>query len=390
MGRLCGRAISRLGQGGGDKETMKYYYADAQNKTAGPVSLEELQALVKAGALKSDPMVVPDGGTEWKPLSAFTAKTAERETISSAFAPSQATERSNVGGSFVPFSRTILGDLVAVPLKHIKRWLSEEFVNRSLAFDRNAGHLAILAGGALGLIYCIVTAIRANQLIPALVGIGFIIALAIAQFVAMQFLSAGDALIASTPHRVSSEAFLECCGLFALLGGLGVLASGLLMGIALGGVAAVMTIIPSLINAVFLLYLAALALNPQVVNISIGSGGAGEEAVGILGFFLKAYLKLLPLLFFFVGIAGDMMIALSFFSRTQEASAYGANPFSEHSSLGGLVGFSSMFGGYGGIAMVLFACLLPFIGYLLFLLFNLGLEVTRAILSLTGKPSPIE
>jgi hypothetical protein len=48
---------------------MKYYYAEAQNKSAGPACLEEIQRLIEAGTLKKDPMVVAEGQTEWKRLS---------------------------------------------------------------------------------------------------------------------------------------------------------------------------------------------------------------------------------------------------------------------------------------------------------------------------------
>ena len=52
-----------------DSAATKYYYADAQNKTVGPVTTDELQALIRDGALRPDPMVVPEGMSEWRPLS---------------------------------------------------------------------------------------------------------------------------------------------------------------------------------------------------------------------------------------------------------------------------------------------------------------------------------
>ena len=52
---------------------MKYYYAGPDNKTAGPVTVEEIQAMIKSGALKADPMVVPEGSSDWRPLSAHLA-----------------------------------------------------------------------------------------------------------------------------------------------------------------------------------------------------------------------------------------------------------------------------------------------------------------------------
>jgi len=53
---------------------MKYYYAGPDNKTAGPVTLDEIQAMIKNGTLKSDPMVVPEGSSDWKPLSVHTGQ----------------------------------------------------------------------------------------------------------------------------------------------------------------------------------------------------------------------------------------------------------------------------------------------------------------------------
>lgn len=49
---------------------MKYYYVNTQGKTEGPATLEQIQELVRNGQLKNDPMVIPDGGTNWKALSA--------------------------------------------------------------------------------------------------------------------------------------------------------------------------------------------------------------------------------------------------------------------------------------------------------------------------------
>jgi len=48
---------------------MNYYYADSQNKAVGPVTLESLQALIQQGVLKGDPMVIPEGGSDWRRLS---------------------------------------------------------------------------------------------------------------------------------------------------------------------------------------------------------------------------------------------------------------------------------------------------------------------------------
>jgi hypothetical protein len=48
---------------------MKFHYLDLQNKTCGPVSLEELKVLIKAGVAASDPMVIIEDGTDWERMS---------------------------------------------------------------------------------------------------------------------------------------------------------------------------------------------------------------------------------------------------------------------------------------------------------------------------------
>ena len=276
----------------------------------------------------------------------------------------------------MPFSRTVLGDFVVSVLNKITAWLNEDFVTRSINTCRNAGQLAILLGGILGVAYCIVTAIRTNQLIPALVGIGFVAALAIGQFVAMRFLEANDTLISNTPHRVSSKAFFECMGLIALLLSLGLLAMGALAAIQLGKQGGLGVFVPAVMASIVFAFKSAIAFNPRLINIAPGGGSSGEEAVGILGFFLKTELKLLPVSFLVVGATADFDIIRSFASGSGPLDIMGA---------GELNNLATVFGGYSGLALLLIACLLPLVGYILFLIFNLALEIARAILSLTGK-----
>jgi hypothetical protein len=53
---------------------MNYWYADSQNNTVGPVPWEYLVEMVRTGDLKADPMVVPEGSSEWHPLSFWGAQ----------------------------------------------------------------------------------------------------------------------------------------------------------------------------------------------------------------------------------------------------------------------------------------------------------------------------
>src|SRR6516225_5176780 len=53
---------------------MNYFYADSENNPAGPVTWDNLQKLIRIGALTADSMVMPEGGTEWQPLSSWGAQ----------------------------------------------------------------------------------------------------------------------------------------------------------------------------------------------------------------------------------------------------------------------------------------------------------------------------
>jgi hypothetical protein len=369
---------------------MTFYYLDRQNKTSGPVSWEALQELINQGDLDGNPMVVEEGGSEWKPFSTIAAKTSFRQTASSARTADGAATQ-GAGGGFRP---TFLGDLVAGPLSMAKGRLNEDFINASITFFKKAGHYAIMVGGGLGLIKCIISAIKTNQLIPALIGIVFVVALAILQFTAIAFLDSGDRLIANTPDRVSSKSYLECIGLFAILIGIGFLAGGLFVGVKVGGMNGFVTIIiPCAIVFILLLYKAAIAFNPQTVNVRIEKTSAGDEAVGLLGFLQKSVLKLVPSLFFLLAVLGDLMILSSFSSahaRPADAASNLDMSMDVGQSAGGLpllqlFGVTQMLAGYGGIVLVLLACLVPLLFYILFLLVNLVREVIQAILSLQTK-----
>jgi len=48
---------------------MKYFYADAKNDPQGPYELTQIEQLLAAGTLTDATSVIPENGTEWKPLS---------------------------------------------------------------------------------------------------------------------------------------------------------------------------------------------------------------------------------------------------------------------------------------------------------------------------------
>jgi hypothetical protein len=273
-------------------------------------------------------------------------------------------------------SGTILGDFVGGMLDLVARVLNPTLVERSLTLAKRLGHFAVLAGGALTVLYAIFAAIRMNSFATFATGLGIVVALAVAQFAAMRFLDAADTTINATPSRISAHAFLECVGLLSLLGGLAVLLTGLAGAIAAHSF---LPLLPAILFTLGLTYFGAVALHPQMANVSIAPGTAGEEAIGLLSFFFKAGLKLVPLSFALLAIAGDLTVLTSFFGDGQTMAGIAE----------GVMAFVPLpvrlENGLVGSGVVIVACLVPIGAYFMFLLQYLVIDLVRAVLSVPAK-----
>ncbi len=340
---------------------MNYHYLDSNNQSAGPAALEEIRALAREGKIASDPMVCPVGASQWKLLSALDEGAAAEQPA--------ATTR-------LPFSSTLLGDVVARLVKVIGTALSPGLVEKSLGLARHFGQYAVLLGGALGLLVSIIGAVRTNSFGMFVGGLIFVVALAVAQFAASRFLTAGDALIASTPSRLSSLAFLECMGLLAVLAAAGLALFGVFTAIQVRDVT---PLIAFLLGAVFFAYVGAIALHPELASVEAGSGSAGEEAIGLLAFLLKTVLKIVPLFFALLAAVGALVLLVSIVAPNSRF-VYGLSQIIPVLTIPGMSG-----PGLGGIGLVLTATMLPLLAYFWFLIASLPLELWRAILAVPGK-----
>ena len=271
---------------------------------------------------------------------------------------------------------TLMGDTVGGILAAVSRLLNPELVEKTLSLAKRAGHYAVLGGGVLTLIYAIYAAIKFNSFAMFAVGLGLVVALAVAQYVAMRFLDAAGTLISATPSRVASSAFLECVGLLVLLLAVGTVLSGVAGAIA---AKSFMVLVPALLTGFALTCFGATALHPKIVNVSAGSGTAGEEAIGLLAFFFKTSLKLAPLGFALFAIVGAFAVLMSFFGEGGAAAA----------AAQGIVNLVPIrlpvAGGQIGSALLIVACLVPIGAYFLFLLQYLLVDLARAVLSIPAK-----
>lgn len=353
---------------------MRYYYTDAANQPAGPCDLDQLKALAAEGKINESTSVIPEGGQVW---TTYAALTGAAVPVPPAPAPRAS------GGPALTGIATILGDTVGKILGMLANWLSPQLLRTSLAGAGKYGHFAVVGGALFGLILAAVQASRAHMAsIFFIGGLGFVIAVAIAQFSAQRFMTAGARIIATTPNQLSTKSFLECVGLFAILFAVTALIGGITASIGLNSLA---PLIPALLSSAYLTYFALTALHPEELNVNIsGDATAGEEAISLLSFFCKVGLKLAPLFFFLLAVAGAILTLLAIFDVGQNASSALLSTLPLLAVLGpGLESASQSIS--PAPMLLLIACLVPVLSYFFFLLSYLFLDLMRAILAVPGK-----
>lgn len=229
---------------------------------------------------------------------------------------------------------------------------------------QKAGHFGLLAAAGLGLFCGIAGALKWDQLSPLLIGVAWLPCVGVAQYIAVHFAATSRDLIQSNETRLALNAFLKSIALWCLLLGVTALLSFTFIAIRLDSFSLFCIGI-----GVFLIFelVAWLCLNPSLLNIRIlPAATTWEEATGILAFYLKAPLRLVPMVFGLGVIVGDfaMLAALINLFRGDMDSMAGAQP---------------------AAVLVVGSAVLPLVAYVLFHLNYLWLDLARALLSIPGK-----
>jgi hypothetical protein len=226
------------------------------------------------------------------------------------------------------------------------------------------GHWALIVAAAAGLIFAIIGSIKSDTLSDLLVGIGWVVLIMVAQYVAGKLSTAQRILIKSSPSEMSSSSFLSCVALLNLITGI----------LALGGLVVMAIKLEDweLFGAgvgIFVLceLVVCLCLNPDMINMTISASSTpGQEAIGVLTFVMKSLLRLVPVAFGIGAISGatGMIWMIIQLLRDQLSSSLASLPVA---------------------GLTLGAAALPFVSYLLYVFFYLGIDLMRSLLVLPGK-----
>jgi len=276
------------------------------------------------------------------------------------------------------FGATVIVSLIAKFVELIGKVLGAKFFDATAYIFTLIGHWATLAAAGLWFVFCLIAAIAVKQqvllaafrvpmspgmlIVAGLVGAAVILIL---QYVASRFLQSGERLIKSSPSSMASKGYLECVGLLLLISGVVIFIFGI-VGLFYGRVAGFFTSLAWLIITV---YWTCFALNPETVNIQIAAeSSAGQEFIGIVTFWAKSALKLVPIAF---GVALALGTILLIVATIMAA-------------IGGVTGARGALVGAGAGDLIGFGLLLPLLAYMGFLAYYLVIDIILAILKLPG------
>lgn len=250
-------------------------------------------------------------------------------------------------------------------LGFVQRKMNESFFNAGIRRLSSWGLLCIYVAALLGFLVALVSAIRTDSLNTMALGLVWVLINVILHYVAAKFLPVTQSIVANTPSKLSCEALPRCVGLLACLAGVVILCLGIAISIQLKALWPCFVALGLLIASE---YKAAAALNPQLLSITFDSfNSAGQEAIGVLSLIMKITLRLVPILF------GSGLLLGTLYGLIRAFGLFGENAAEAKAALMGLA------------PILLTFQALPLIGFLVFILYYLTVDVMSAILKVPGK-----
>jgi hypothetical protein len=364
---------------------LEWYYA-RDNKQLGPVSPTELKRLATAGELRPFDLVWHEGMPEW--ASAQNVRGLFEEEGRGA-ADQSPLRIANAGAKFdepaakshdaalapsaaVAATSPPAQHLLDVLLDNFRPHFNANFVETTARVFRACGSYGLLAAAAVTATFYPIMATRAQSLENVLWGIVWVLALLALQYVAAKSCDAVDELNRSAVGRLSSTLLPNCVAVLAKLFGV-----ALLLGLVVEAVQ--ISLYPLILFGVaaFLVcaYLAVIALNPATLNVSIAPEPlAGEEAIGVVMFLLKALLRLAPVAFGVGALCGTILMGLAC------CLALVGDPQAGDM----MIVHAKLTADLARLTLISSAAF-PLAAYLVFLLGNLLLSLWRSVLNLPGK-----
>ncbi len=229
------------------------------------------------------------------------------------------------------------------------------------------GDYGLYVGAVLVILIGMISSIRLESFSSFLYSIGFAVAFLIVQFISSKFNAINENLVNSNETYMTSNGFTDALAIFSIIAGIVYFFMNLYLAIKLPKF---MPFLEGLGILIVFSLISLISFNPKLVSVkSVKKNSAGEEAIGILGFFIKLAVKLVP---FIYGV-GIIFIVVSMIVN---AVGIFGNKFEMAISWAKV--FKAM------VSLLIFG-LLPFFAYLSFVFNFLLIDIIKSVLLIPEK-----
>lgn len=265
-------------------------------------------------------------------------------------------------GQFNPMA--ISDGLIDKLIHFFRNTLTADFFNKNNTALEKWATWATPAAALIGLLIAIVGAIKVDSFQLVLLGIGWVISVAISYYIGSRFLSSCKRTIQNNPTKISSLEYLNAVGLILIIVLFGLVIGGIYTAVKFSSMGVLLWIVPL---AVALVYYICIFLNPHLITTEIvENASAGEDALAIFVVSWKAALKLSGIVFGSMTVIGAVTLLFALFDIFKLEGRYLMH-----------AGIELLSGSY----LVISGLLYPFFIYLTFILIYLFVDLCRAILS---------
>ncbi len=229
------------------------------------------------------------------------------------------------------------------------------------------GDYGMYLAAVLVIIIGMISSIRLESFTSFLYSLGFAVAFLIVQYISTKFNDINERLIANNETYMTSTGFTDAVAIFSIIAGIVYFFVNLYIAIKLP------KFLPFLKGlGIFIVFalISLVSFNPKLISVkSVKNNSAGEEAIGILGFFIKLAIKLVPFIY------GAGIIFVNIMLIIHSIDIFG-------SKFEMLAGWRNVFTDMG---TVLVFGILPFIAYIYFVFNFLFIDIIKSILLIPEK-----
>lgn len=267
---------------------------------------------------------------------------------------------------FGVFDMNIVNSAIAALIDFFRRSLgATAFLAAEKSLVRLGAYAAAVAafcGAGLGLYL----AVKNDETSLLFISVGWAFLVAVMHYIGSRMLVGGRVVLRNAPTDISSQDYLEVLGLCCILMFAGSLVGGLYVAVKTSDFDFLWY---GLGLSMVALSFASMYLNPSIINAQVKpSASAGEDAIAISALTLKTFIRLSPMVFSLLTLAGGATLGWSALKliKQDEVQMY-------------IVGFTS----FSGFGLASLGLLYPLISYLVFVSGYLVLDMARSILMIS-------